>query len=249
VGDPKLTLALSFGRAAQDYERGRPEWPTELVDLSGLESGATVLDLAAGTGKLTRLLTPRFARVIAVEPDDEMRALIPAGAEVLAGTAEAIPLEDASVDGVFVAEAFHWFDYERAVAELARVLRPGAPLVIVWNLSEEEGGIEPFTAEAQEALDRKFAKSVGPPGASLILSGVWREGFDGAPFGPLAEHRIPFEHRAGRDATIAYILSVSAIASLPDEERRELAAELIGTLPDTTFRLPSAARVYVTHRL
>jgi SAM-dependent methyltransferase len=249
VGDPKLTLALSFGRAAQDYERGRPEWPAELVDLAGLDAGATVLDLAAGTGKLTRLLTPRFARVIAVEPHDDMRALIPPGAEVLAGTAEAIPLEDASVDGVFVAEAFHWFDYERAVAELARVLRPGAPLVIVWNLSGEEGGIEPFTEEAQEALDRKFAKSVGPPGASLILSGIWREGFDGAPFSTLVEHRIPFDHRAERDTIIAYILSVSAIAALPDDERTELAAELVAALPDTTFRLACAARVHVTHRL
>ncbi len=130
-------LGLSFGRAAQEYERGRPEWPAAVVDLAGpLAADATVLDLAAGTGKLTRLLVERLARVVAVEPDESMRALLQArvpGAEAVAGSAEAIPLADASVDAAFVAEAFHWFDYQAALGELARVLRPGAPLVLLWS--------------------------------------------------------------------------------------------------------------------
>src|SRR5215218_6216935 len=123
--------ARSFGRAAGSYELGRPGWPAEAVEIAarrlGLAGDAAVLDLAAGTGKLTRVLAERFASVTAVEPLDGMRAVLEAevkGVRALAGTAEAIPLEAASVDAVFAAEAFHWFDAVRAVADMARVLRP-----------------------------------------------------------------------------------------------------------------------------
>src|SRR5581483_481140 len=129
MSDPR---AASFGRAAEDYERGRPGWPERVADVAELPPEADVLDLAAGTGKLTRLLVRRFARVTAVEPDEALRALI-RDAEVVAGTAEAIPLEDASVDGVFCAEAFHWFDAPRAVGEVARVLRPGGSVVVCFH--------------------------------------------------------------------------------------------------------------------
>src|SRR5687767_9699381 len=100
-------LALSFGSVAGDYARGRPGWPQEAIDVVGLPRDARVLDLAAGTGKLTEALAQRFDEVVAVEPDDAMRAVIRHGT-VLAGSAEAIPLPDASMDGVFVGEAFHW---------------------------------------------------------------------------------------------------------------------------------------------
>jgi len=109
-------LALSFGRAAADYERGRPDWPDEgidhAIDQLGLTADATVLDLAAGTGKLARKLVPRFHRVIAVEPDDAMRELLETivpEADVLRGTAREIPLRAGEVDAVFIGEAFHWF--------------------------------------------------------------------------------------------------------------------------------------------
>ena len=129
--------AGSRDRWPDDYERGRPGWPSEAVDLAGLPSTATVLDLGAGTGKLTRVLTTVFDRVVAVEPAEAMRRLLVAhcpGAETLAGTAHEIPLAEESVDAVFAAQAFHWFDDERAVAEMIRVLRSRGALVLLWNL-------------------------------------------------------------------------------------------------------------------
>ena len=124
--------AKGFSSAADIYERGRPGYAPEAVswlcERLGIGPERTVLDLAAGTGKLTRDLVPSGARVIAVEPLDEMRAhlerVVPA-AESLAGTAEQIPLADGSVDAVVCAQAFHWFDPERALPEIHRVLRPG----------------------------------------------------------------------------------------------------------------------------
>ena len=123
------------------------------MDLPALSSTATVVDLGAGTGKLTRLLVPAFGRVIAVEPSDAMRRKLDAfcpKAESLAGTGQEIPLPDASVDAVFAAQAFHWFDDEPAVAEIARVLRPRGALVLMWNLPA--GQWEPSAAAAEELL-------------------------------------------------------------------------------------------------
>src|SRR5206468_10534790 len=110
-------------------------------------------DLGAGTGKLTRLLAGAFARVLAVEPSDEMRGVLERlcpEAEVLAGTAHTIPLADASAEAVFVAQAFHWFDDERALSEIARVLRPGGALVVMWNLPA--GPWEPSISKVEEML-------------------------------------------------------------------------------------------------
>jgi len=127
----------SLDRWPEDYERGRPGWPPEVVDTPGLPPAATVLELGAGTGKLTRLLVSTFGGVVAVEPAEAMRRLLVAHcaeAEVLAGSAEEIPLASDSVDAVFAAEAFHRFDSERALAEIARVVRPRGRLVLMWNL-------------------------------------------------------------------------------------------------------------------
>ena len=111
-------------------ERGRPGWPAQAVDVAGLVRTHTVVDLGAGTGKLTRLLATRFDRVIAVEPADPTRrilgALCPA-VEAIAGAAHAIPVAAASVDAIFAAQALHWFTDDRSIAEMTRILRPGAP--------------------------------------------------------------------------------------------------------------------------
>src|SRR5207248_3337377 len=120
--------ARSFHRAAAEYDRGRPSWPPAVLDRLPLADESTVLDLGAGTGKLTRVLADRYARVIAVEPLDELRAILAERvpeADVRGGVAEAIPAGDAEVDGVFAAQSFHWFANDLAMREIARVLRPG----------------------------------------------------------------------------------------------------------------------------
>jgi ubiquinone/menaquinone biosynthesis C-methylase UbiE len=141
--DERTRRARSFDRVAEEYDRGRPGYPDDALDLLPVEATATVLDLAAGTGKLTRVLARRYRRVIAVEPLDAMRALIvreaPA-AEALDGRAEAIPLADAEVDAVFVAQAMHWFANDVAVAEIARVLRPGGVLAVLRNEVDDDAG-------------------------------------------------------------------------------------------------------------
>ncbi|HEX8802631.1 MAG TPA: class I SAM-dependent methyltransferase, partial [Acidimicrobiales bacterium] len=140
--------ALGFDANAGDYERGRPSYPAEAVALvvgrGGIGPGRRVLDLAAGTGKMTRLLLPTGADVVAVEPVAGMRAALERlaaaspGLEVLDGTAENLPLPDGSVDAVTVAQAFHWFDPPVALAEMRRVLRPGGHLFLVWNVRDRE---------------------------------------------------------------------------------------------------------------
>jgi SAM-dependent methyltransferase len=128
-------LRNAFGEVAGEYDRLRPGPSPEALDWL-LPPGATdVLEIGAGTGILTRLLAVRVAHVTAVEPDDRMRALLldSPGIDVLAGWAEALPAADASVDAVIAASAWHWVDEQRAVPEVARVLRPGGRLALVWS--------------------------------------------------------------------------------------------------------------------
>ena len=136
-----------FGREAEAYERSRPTYPPDavswLVETLQLRPGVIVGDLGAGTGKLTRLLAPAGAAVVAIEPVHGMRDVlrrVAPGAAILAGTAEALPLREASLDAVAVAQAFHWFDAGAAFGELARVLRPGGRLGIVWNVRDRSVG-------------------------------------------------------------------------------------------------------------
>ena len=128
--------AKSFDRVAEAYERGRPDWPPEVLDRFPISAEAAVLDLGAGTGKLTRVLAARYAHVFALEPLAEMRAILAERvpqAEALPGVTEAIPLADGAVGGVFTGQAFHWFANDVAVGEIARVLRPGGVLARLWN--------------------------------------------------------------------------------------------------------------------
>ncbi|WP_328352047.1 class I SAM-dependent methyltransferase [Mycobacterium sp. NBC_00419] len=141
--DSRRQRSLSFGSEAAAYERGRPSYPPEAIDWLLPPGARDVLDLGAGTGKLTTRLVERGLEVIAVDPIAEMLELLSSAlpdTPALLGTAEQIPLPDNSVDAVLVAQAWHWFDPERAVAEVARVLRPGGRLGLVWNARDERSG-------------------------------------------------------------------------------------------------------------
>ena len=133
---PDTVRASSFGSAAAAYDSYRPSPPAELARSLGPVDGATAVDVAAGTGLVTRFLAGLGARVTAVEPDIRMAAVLASrsrGVSVVAGSAEALPVESASVDLVTVSSAWHWFDHDRAAAEFSRVLRPGGRLVVLWN--------------------------------------------------------------------------------------------------------------------
>lgn len=135
--------SLSFGSEAAAYERGRPSYPPDAIDWLLPPGARDVLDLGAGTGKLTTRLVERGLDVVAVDPLAEMLELLSSAlpdTPALLGTAEQIPLPDNSVDAVLVAQAWHWFDPQRAVAEVARVLRPGGRLGLMWNARDERLG-------------------------------------------------------------------------------------------------------------
>jgi SAM-dependent methyltransferase len=229
--------ATGFALAADAYERGRPGYPADalalLAERLALAPGRTVLDLAAGTGALTRPLLGTGAEVIAVEPVAEMRAALPAAARVLEGTAERIPLDAASVDAVTVAQAFHWFDGDAALAEIHRVLTPGSGLAVVWNRRVEDDPVN----EAMEAILAPHRS-----GAPTHRWDEWRAAFDRTTlFGPLEAHVFANEQVLDADGLADRIGSISFIASLPDAERarvlgaaRELAAGGTVTVPYRT---------------
>ncbi|MGH3049681.1 MAG: class I SAM-dependent methyltransferase, partial [Gaiellaceae bacterium] len=173
----------SFDGVAEQYERARPLYAEAAVDWVverlGLGVGARVLDLAAGTGKLTRQLVARGLDVVAVEPGDEMRGVLERvvpEAEALAGTAEQIPLPEGSVDGITVGQAFHWFETREAELQMRRVLRPGGGFGLLWNSWD---GRDPLLG----AIDR-LLEPHRPPKAGLP---DWREDHDETLFGPLIE--------------------------------------------------------------
>ena len=211
-------VGLSFGRVADDYERLRPEHAPEavarVVDALGLDGTSTVLDLGAGTGKLARGFRPFVGHVIAVEPDDAMRAKVDGDAR--AGTAEAIPVEDASVDAVVVGDAFHWFDTAAAISEIRRVLRPGGGLALFFN-----SWAIPESGEARDLLDapwRRFHQDDA-------VDSTWYEELEAA-FGPLHAEEWERELLLDGDSYARLCVTASCPSALPDDEREELTAAL-----------------------
>ena len=241
-------LATSFGRAAARYESGRTDWPPEAVDAVGLPPESVVLDLGAGTGKLTRVLATKFARVLAVEPLEEMRAVLESvvpDAELLSGSAEQIPLPDRSVDGVFSADAFHWFDPGRTPAEIARVVKPGGALAVFIS---RPGGrrTEPQIHGVHDLLERHRRPREHP--MERVDSGEWFADVAAAPFGPVREVNVPFVQEVSRAQMLDYFASVSWIALLPSAERDELLHDVAALLPDVTYRRHWVAHIYVWRR-
>jgi SAM-dependent methyltransferase len=237
--------ALGFARSADAYDRARPDYPEAaiawLADRMGLRAGRTVVDLAAGTGKLTRPLAATGAEAIAVEPVAEMRARIgPAATQVLDGTAEAMPLPDASADAVTVGQAFHWFDGPAALAEIHRVLRPGGALALVWNR-------RPLEHPVHAAIERIIAPYHRDE--PRHRSGAWRAVFDETTlFGPLEERTFEHARPHDADALADRVGSTSFIAALDDEARAEVIAAVRALAADGPVELPYVCEVSVCDR-
>jgi SAM-dependent methyltransferase len=240
----------SLDRWAQDYERGRPGWPRQVVEIVDAESTATVLDLGAGTGKLTRLLSDAFARVVAVEPADAMRGMLSRlcpGAEALSGSAEQIPLADATVDAVFAAQAFHTFDTPHALAEIARVLRPRGVLVLLWNLPA--GPWRPSTKAAEAVLEERMPKvdyiplDLGGPASS---SG-WQPNIPDSPFEAFQATAVPNPQTLDRDGLVAFYATMGWLADLPEDERLPLLDRVRSLLDAESYERCWEAHVHWSH--
>jgi ubiquinone/menaquinone biosynthesis C-methylase UbiE len=235
-------LAFSFGRIAAEYDDVRPDYAPEALDRAaevlGLNADSRVVDLAAGSGKLTRALAPRFAEVVAVEPNDDMRAVLAgrsADVRVLAGTAERMPLPDDATDAVFVGDAFHWFDGPAAVAELDRVLRPGGGVALLWNLWWEDGddgtgdSLEPPLPAAARALFDEVYVSSGRADARADKADHLAD-FAGSPFGRLEFEAFEQRRQLSGAEVINLYSTTSAVASLPPDERDGLKRKLLTLL-------------------
>jgi len=244
-----------FDRAAELYERGRPDYPTaavrHLARVLRLVPGRTVVELGSGTGKFTRALGSLGVTRLAVEPSAGMRRVFARTVPevpVLPGTAEAIPLPDRFADAVVAAQSFHWFRPSEALAEIARVVRPGGGLGLVWNIRDESVG---WSHRLTEILDR-YGWWI-----PRARERRWRAVFDrpDSPFGPL--HRRVFNHAqvAHPETFVARVLSVSVIAVLPEPERRRVAhavRALLACDPATRGRsmleMPYRTEVYWAYR-
>jgi len=220
--DPRA--ASGFAAAADAYRRGRPSYPAHaiaaLVDAFDLTAASTVLDLAAGTGQLARLMRPRVGKVIAVEPAAAMRDRLAADLpDVLAldGTAEAIPLADHAVDAVLVGEAFHWFRTAEAAREIARVLTDDGGLALLWNVPTWTIESTPWLGAFREIVAGHRRAAGGYPAGG----GSWRGLLDQTSlFVPITHVQATHVQRLSGDDFVAQVASWSWIANLPDVERQ-----------------------------
>jgi len=220
--------AASFGAGADRYERARPSYPVEAVRWALPPGAQRVLDLGAGTGKLTAVLLDLGLEVVAVEPSAPMRAHVPARAQVLAGTAEQVPLPDASVDAVLVGQAFHWFEPGAALAEMARVLRPGGTLGLLWNVRDESA---PWVREVWAEIES---------GDDLMGRPFEAQGDLGT---PVSQH-FRYEQQLDADLLVDLAASRSALLTMPDAQRAQVLERVRRLAPAGLFVLPYVTEVW-----
>lgn len=219
-------LAESFADVAAAYERGRPEYAPAVVGAIAAELGipasAPVLDLAAGTGKLTRALLRAGLDVLAVEPQSSLRQILAesvGGGRVLEGMAEAIPLPDESVVAVTVADAFHWFDQAAALAEIRRVLRPGGGLAVLSSLPDWGGASWAHDVGTLLArLRPEHPQFDGPPWQDAVRAA---HGFT-AP----REIGLTTSQPVLAEQLVNYLASVSWVAALPTDQHADTLAQV-----------------------
>ena len=217
------TRRLSFGSVAADYDRYRPSPPPQALDWLIPAGAQAVLDLAAGTGAVTRRLAGRAARIIAVEPDERMRAVLTARcpeAEVLAGRGEDIPLPDASVDAVVISSAWQWLDPGRAVPEITRVLRAGGVLGVMWiSRDMRVPWVEEFNRLARESREADR----GPDDAAPRHRRRAIAFPPGTPMSPVEEHLVEFSLPMTKDELAGLVGTYSGVITLDPERRADFA--------------------------
>lgn len=207
--------ARSFGSVAAAYDRARPTYPREAAAWLVGDQPVTVLELGAGTGKLTEVLVGLGHDVHATDPDEQMltvlRERLP-DVRTSVAAAEEIPAPDASYDVVVVAQAFHWFDHERALPEIARVLKPGGRLAVVWNARDER---IPWVRR----LGRIIASTVDVRSEDVLVAS--------ALFGFVESESFRFWQVVDRRSIQDLVLSRSNVASLDEDERAAKLAEVV----------------------
>ena len=225
----------AFAEVAGAYERGRPNYPEEAVRWLVGDEPCDVVDLGAGTGKLTRVLVGLGHRVMAIEPLPEMLdhiAETAPGAFGTLGSAEVIPLPDASADVVTCAQSFHWFDHAVALPEIARVLRSGGRLALVWNSRDDR---DPWMARLSAIIGNETVEEWDTTQV-IDASGL---------FEPVETARFSFEQVLDRAGLLDLVLSRSYCAKLPPVEREPILAA-VGALYDETARSDGVRLAYVT---
>jgi len=237
--------ARAFALTAEKYERARPSYPAQALDWIGeavpLVRGDAVVDLGAGTGKLTRLLVERGYDVLAVEPVDEMRAVLEQRvpqARTAKGTAEDIPAPEGSARAVTVAQAFHWFDPERAPSEIARVLQPDGALVVVTNVRDKE---DPLQAALEELMGRY---------RGAYPNQHWPDTWHDHPLFVPEYREFRHEHVVDAATFVERVASVSWIGALAAAEKARVLAEARALVADADgpIRMPYITEVFVCRR-
>jgi ubiquinone/menaquinone biosynthesis C-methylase UbiE len=249
--------AVGFDRAAAAYERARPSYPDDavahVVDALGIGPGSRVVDLAAGTGKFTRLLVPRGAELVAVEPVAGMRDQLTAvidGIEVHDGAAEALPFADETIDAMVCAQAFHWFDQQAALTEIRRVLRPGAGLAVIFNIRDEG---EPWVAELTRVTGVETAPRPHHKASRAAFAGnVAAVGGYSSP----TIARFRYEQPLDEALLVERVASQSWIGAMPVDQReamldrvRALARTHPALAGRDTFTMPYETEVTICHRV
>jgi SAM-dependent methyltransferase len=238
---------LTFGAHADAYERARPAWPQEAARWLVPEAAELVVELGAGTGKLTRAVAALGARVVAVEPDPRMLAVLRGlGLEGVEGSAERIPFGDGTADAVVAGSSLHWFELDVALPEIHRVLRPGGCFAFAWNHRDDR---HPAVAGMGKTLHQAQTRTGGPRWRSRDWS---RELTGTGLFRDVERARFAYVHELPREALPDHLLSYSGVAALSEDERSRVLAEVAELLDadesvsggDGALRLPFVVTAY-----
>ena len=237
AGDPRAERwARSFGPVAEAYDRGRPGYPADAVRWLVGREAASVVELGAGTGKLTAELLAQGHDVLATDPDEQMLAILDArvpGARTAVAAAEDLPVEDRSVDVVVAAQSFHWFDHAVALPEIARVLKPGGALALVWN--HRDGRI-PWVRRLGDLIGTQ--EQLADPTEMLAASGL---------FDPTEAETFAMWQDINRDSLVDLVVSRSNVSTLDVEARQAKIAEVVAFYDDFGRGYDGMQLPYRTH--